>query len=426
MSSGRQVPLPTDLWAKILEFAKPGRGDTNLYGDPITLSPASYAQFRNLQLVSRSFYEAFQHPDLSGEILIKGPLSPEQFRSLLCWVRVHAPVIKVVRFIDCSKEFQDAVLGALMRFPQSAGGLTTFYASNLSQMALCILPSFHCLSTCTLLAQHQGDIIDLSPLQALPSLHVLALLGPGTFTHLHILPHLRCLHLLDVIIESFQKSPFQSLQTIRQLVLLGADLDGLADRGLHACEALQVLRCDDCYVAAVDEADAFSIRQTVTSAAMTSLSQLTELQLCHSNAYMHYHTASPMDLEWVCQLTTLQELILDASGLGYVCANLTWLSRLTALNLNGHRDEDSKLSQWDVHLVDWSKMIALKTLSVTRCILKGSSSLTGLCQLPLLNKICLIECEAANRMTASSIEDMQISTMTRRPHIQLVSSPFLG
>ena len=420
MSSGRQVPLSTDLWAKILEFAKPGRGDTNLYGDPIALSLASYAQFRNLQLVSRSFYEAFQHPDLSGEILIKGPLSPEQFRSLLCWVRVHAPVIKVVRLIDCSKDYQDAVLGALMPFPQSAGGLTTFYASNLSQMALCMLPSFHCLSTCTLLAHHPCNIIDLASLQALPSLQVLALIGPGIFTNLHTLPHLTCLHLLDLIIDGC--SPFQSLQTIKRLILSGADLHGLADRGLHACEGLQALHCNDCFVAALDQANDFWIGQGTHTAAMTSLSQLTQLQLCYSNACVQDQATDPIDLEWVCQLTTLKELIVDASGPGCVCANLTCLSRLTALVLSGHWHEDSKLSEWDVHLVDWSKMIALKTLSVTQCAFKISGRLAGLCQLPLLDKIRLIECKwGADVVTAASIEDLQIRLATRRLDIALIT-----
>ena len=424
-SRRRQDPLSTDLWAKILEYAKPSDGDTETYGDPATLSPASYAQFRNLRLVSRSLYQAYQQSNLCDKILITGPLSPKQFRSLPCWVRVNAPVIRVVKFIDC-KDYQDAVLGALTPLPQSGGGLTTFYASSLSQMALCILPSFHCLSTCTLLAQSQGDTIDWAPLQALPSLHVLTLMGPGTFDHLHILPHLTCLQLVDVIIEPFNNTPFQfltqppfqSLHTIRQLVLLASEIDGLADRGLHACKGLQVLHCDDCLVTALVEADWFYVRSGAHIAAMTSLSQLTKFQLCHSHAQMDVQA---IDLEWVCQLTTLQELVLKASGPGCVCANLTCLSKLTALDLGCHWREASNLSQWDVVLVDWTKMVALKTLSVTKCYFKASTNLTGLCQLPLLDKICLTDCEAADRTTAASIEDLQICLTTRRPDIALIT-----
>lgn len=371
--------------------------------------------------MSRSLYQAFQHPSLSEQVLIKGTLSLEQFRSLLCWVRVHAPVIRVVKFVDCSKAYQDTVLGALTPLPIPGQGLTTFHANQPSQMALNLLPSFTRLTTCTLLSQ-QGGHIDLTSLQLLPSLHVLALMGPGGFVHLYMLPHLTRLHLLDTVITPYRDPPFRSLSTIKQLDLSGAQLHGLADRGLGACEGLQVLRCNDSYVEAAERKDNFSMPGRVHTAAMTSLNQLTELQLCYSVTCWQGSAVAPAELRWVCQLTALQKLVLDACGPGCICANLTCLSKLTALDLGGRWRGDSKLSQWDVSLVDWTKMVALKTMSVVRCAFKASSSsrLMGLCQLPHLQKICLIECKPANEISAASIVGLQRRLSSHRPDVALI------
>ena len=378
-----------------------------------------YAQLRQLQLVSRSFYQAFQHPSVSDEVLIKGPLSLKQLRRLLCWVRVHASVISVVRFIDCETDHQGTVLQALLPLPRFAEGLTTFYANDVSREALCILPSFTCLTTCTLLAQNEMDYIDLSPLKLLPSLHVLALMGPGVFIHLYMLPHLTRLHLLDLNNESLEDPPFQSLPTIKQLDLFGASLHDLADRGLFTCEGLQALHCADSFVVAANAADTFCMSGGVPSAAMTSLSQLTELQLCYSAVHRR-DQADPIDLNWVRQLTTLQALTLETSRPGCICEHLTCLSRLTALDLGGRWRGDGKLSQWDVLLVDWTKMNALKTISVIRCGFKASSRLLGLSQLPHLQMIWLIESKPADEVSAASIVGLQKRISSHRPDVALV------
>ena len=322
--------LPTHILANIFHWSLPTTTLLVNWGEALR---SEYASFQRLRLVSRRFSQTFrQYPLLNQSLLVCGPLPLQQLSTLLHWTHKHAGSIEKVVFARESSSCQDVVLAVLVAARTPVLSLS-LWAPSLSGTVRSLLPSFSSLTRCGFNSA-RGDVLDLMPLQALPSLTDLCLQGPGLFTGLHLLPHLTSLTLEDTVVGRVENPSYSCLSTLRHLDLTSSALYGLDSEGLVACKALESLYCDDCIVGARDEAQALLFRSDVQfdttyfPAAMTTLTLLTQIELD-----IGLHGREQIDINRIYRLQALQLLVLDNDRSCLISADVSRLFRLTRVKL---------------------------------------------------------------------------------------------
>ena len=367
----------------------------------------------------RRFSQTFrQYPLLNQSLQVCGPLPLQHLSTLLHWTHQHAGSIEKVLFSRESSSCQEVVLG--VRIAARSPLLALFlWAQSLSGTTLSLLPSFLSLTRCGFNSV-RGDWLDLMPLQALPTLRDLCLQGPGTFTGLHLLPHLTTLTLQDGFVGHVDDPSYSCLSTLRHLDLTSSALYGLDSRGLIACTALEVLYCDDCTLDAWDQLDALLFRSdiqfdtTYFPAAMTALTRLTQLAL-----NIGLHGQGQIDMNWIYHLQSLQVLILDNDRSCLISADVSRLSRLTRMKLGILFDciDTGSLAQWGF-ATNWSSLPALQTLRFRESIIDARDSMLGLVPLVHLTQINFESCRPADAASQFILAQL-LDAVSARPAIAL-------
>ena len=406
--------LPTDLLAHIFQRLLPHIEPPFFwYQDKGT----KYASFQRLRVVSRKFSQTFrQHPGLHRSLLVCGPLPVQHLSNLLHWTHEHAGSIEVVVFSIESSDCQDAVLAALVAARTQLLSLC-LRAQSLSGNVLSLLPSFSSLTKCGF-GSANGDMLDLMPLQALPSLTNLCLQGAGLFTGLHLLPYLTSLMLDDTTVGRVEDPSYRCLSTLRDLALCSSALYGLNSRGLLACKALESLCCDNCTVGARDETQALLFQSSLEAkyfpAAMTALTRLTHLELD-----IWFYDRGHFDLNWLSCLQGLEELSMDNDRSCLIGADVSRLSRLTTLNLGmSYACTDSESGHWGF-ATNWLSLPLLKTLKISQSVIEAGGSMLGLVQLVHLTQIDFMGCRPADAASQAILAYLLDAVSTRRPGIAL-------
>ena len=421
--------IPSDLLARVFECIVPANsGDLDWEETLCT----DFTSFHRLRLVCKRFSQTFhQHPRLCRHLLVPKdmcfqPLSPQQFTGMLRWIQKHAGSIEDVRFTRSTKseesfDCQDAVLGVLAA---AQAQLSDVWGLTSSRTALSLLPSFSALESCYFTSD-PGSILDLTPLQALSNLKDLCLYGPGSFTGLHLLPPLTELAFANTDVGSVGDPSYGCLSTLCYLSIDHCTLHGLHSRGLVACEALQDLECNDCIVSAIDDTDAWVSRQNAGLShfppAMTSLTQLTALQLdCTFTSHDEGHAM----LDWICCLTSLQELVLYHAGPCHIGTDLSRLHKLSFLHLGSRRADFEQMglniceAVW-VLATKWSSMSALKSLTFDSSAVKAGAELLTLTQLVHFQKLSFEKCRVADTFTRECVLQLYDSLSAQRRKIVL-------
>ena len=390
-----------------------------------------FTTFHRLRLVCKRFNQTFhQHPRLSRNLLVPKamlflPQSPQQSTGMLRWIQKHADSTETVRLrhltrASSEKSFdcQDAVVGVLAA---AQAQLSALWGLTVSGMTLSLLPSFSALITCELTSD-PGSILDLAPLQALSNLKALGLSGPDACIGLHLLPPLTKLAFDHMEVGSVGDPSCGCLSTLHDLSMYHCTLHGLHSRGLVACEAVQVLRCGDCIVSALDDTDAFWFGQDAGVShfppAMTLLTQLTTLQLDYT---FTLHAEGHANLEWIYGLTALQQLTLYCDGPCRIGTNLSRLHKLTVVHLGTRQDYFAQAdfeAEW-VLATKWSSMSALKSLTFDRSAIKAGVELLSLSQLVHLQKLSFEKCWVADAFTHECILQLYDSLSAQRCDIVL-------
>ncbi len=408
--------LPTHILANIFHWSLPTTTLLVNWGEALR---TEYASFQRLRLVSRRFSQTFrQYPLLNQSLLVCGPLPLQQLSTLLHWTHKHAGSIEKVVFARESSSCQDVVLGVLVAARTPVLSLS-LWAPSLSKSVQSLLPSFSSL-TCCGFNSARSNVLDLMPMQALPSLTDLCLQGLGLFTGLHLLPHLTSLTLEDTVVGHVETPSYSCLSTLRHLDLTSSDLYGLDDKGLVACKALETLYCDDCTVGARDKSQALLFRTNSQSdttyfpAAMTKLTLLTQLELDIGR-----HGQGQIDMNWIYRLPALQLLVLDNDRSCLISADVSRLSRLTRMKLGTSFEcIDSKYAQWGF-ATDWSSLPALKTLRFCESIIDARDSMLRLVHLVHLTQIDFISCRPADAVSQGNLAQLLEALSARRPAVAL-------
>ena len=368
--------------------------------------------------MSRRFGQTFrQHLRLHQSLLVCGPLPLQHLSNLLHGIHEHAGSIENVVFSKESSACQDAVLAALVAAKTQLLSVC-LWAQSLSGTVLSLLPSFSSLTYCAF-ESATGDTLALMPLQALPSLTDLHLQGPGLFTGLHLLPYLTSLTLQDTVVGHLEDPSYSCLSTLRELDLCSSALCGLDSRGLVACKALEILYCDDCTVGARDETQALMFQGNLEArcfpAAMSTLTRLTYLELD-----MAPLGREQIDLNGIYCLQALQVLVLDNDKPCVISADVSRLSRLTALNLGASysRIDLGPLAQWGF-ATNWTSLTALQTLKISQSVIEAGDSLLGLVQLVRLTQINFMSCRPADAASQAILAQLLDAVSAQRPSIAL-------
>lgn len=328
-----------------------------------------------------------------------------------------------VVFSKESCDCQDTVLAALVAARTPLLSLC-IWAQSLSGTVLSLLPSFSSLTNCAFESAN-GDTLVLVPLQALPSLTVLYLQGPGLFTGLHLLPYLTSLTLQDTGVGQMEDPSYSCMFTLQELDLSISNLYGLDSRGLVACTALKNLYCDDCIVSARDKSQALMFQGNLEAryfpAAMATLTCLTYLELD-----MFFNEKGQTDIKWIYCLPTLQMLVLDNDRSCLIGVDVSRLSRLTRMDLGTSYgcSDDGHLAPWGFD-TNWSSLPALKTLKICESVIEAGKSMLGLVHLVHLRLINFMGCQPADAASQAILARLLDTVSARRPAIALAVNMWL-
>ena len=169
------MQLPHEVWARIFQhlqavYDKEHTCSLLSEAQIVAHAAADQAHFHQLKLVCSKFQDVFaKHPDLSNRIIIGKSVGHPFIPSILLWIQHWRSTILQVSWFSVN-EHQEMVLGALA-CPDSV--LSDIQLIQASQNCVYSLPVFTALSRCHLYGQQ--DQLDLTALQALPSLKELSL-----------------------------------------------------------------------------------------------------------------------------------------------------------------------------------------------------------------------------------------------------------
>lgn len=363
----RASQLSPELWARILRLAGPDL--CGLYAnfefqwpflETVSTMWALQKRHRGLQLVCKVFRNVFiAYPVFSEAIALAGARQTS-LPSLLSWLGNHSSSVRTLASgasgAGGSAWHLEMVLASLVA---PAPALHTLIASGASPRAMAVLPVFTSLQQCDLTAPHHGTdaLLDLSPLQALPSLETLKL-QRGEFCNLHALPYLTLLRVAESSVESQQNTLFA--RSLRELCVVHSRIEGFHVSGVCACMVLDRLDILNSKIGALQGHHnvAFDVRVNHSfqvPESMTSLTSLSSLSVQSGVRQSH---------RWVYMLTSLTAIDFKSYGVANLTipAELTQLQGLQAFRVSGREsglDASTLILQ-----VDWDLMLHLKDVNI--------------------------------------------------------------
>lgn len=127
-----------------------------------------------------------------------------------------------------------------------------------------------------------------------------------------------------------------------------------------------------------------------------------------------------IDLNGIYCLQALQVLVLDNDKPCVISADVSRLSRLTALNLGASysRIDLGPLAQWGF-ATNWTSLTALQTLKISQSVIEAGDSLLGLVQLVRLTQINFMSCRPADAASQAILAQLLDAVSAQRPSIAL-------
>ena len=397
--------LPLEVWAKVFKCLRPNSDE--LFDDARTQTVAKVmteqAYFHQLKLVCSKFRDVFaEHPELSNEIIIGKPSSAAStfVPSILLWIQ-RCSVCTFNAF--SGEQHHELVLGALA----GSSSLKSVFLANTPAAAVCTLPVFKSLTRCDFDNHEQ---LDLSPLQALPSLEELYV-SAGEYSNVPSAGRLATLWVKEAIVNlnpaSMEEISFSCLR------LYTCRLSGLHGSGLIACKALARLEIDDAEITAAHGYNFLQVGEDVVASVPAKMSELT--CLTKLNMVLACSSASHFNLDWLYSIVSLRHLKLKVQHPFRVSEKLTQLVELTSIEVEADGDTCGGAS----YSVGWEEMQALKHLELAGPISFDSRilQLTSIRNLVCVKLASLRPC--ATDGTTSQLARLMYQLAVQCPQVQV-------
>ena len=271
--------------------------------------------------------------------------------------------------------------------------LEAAYLEAVRPQTIKLLSTFSCLRSCHLRPANRETEINMSALQQLCSLESLGLIR-GCFADVPIASCLTALYIAGAQVTVAEGSVCSALSCLE---VCSSVLEGLHTEGLLGCKNLQSLMCRNCKVSAAHEENYFQVHDSIECFVPTGTSQLTRLTCLHVDVGDIDVGLRCPDFAWTFQVRSLHSLTYKLQSCDTACdvlPQLTLLTNLEQLDIDGSDTSLTKRKSWVGLLVDWSLMSKLQKLEFRngkfefRKQILGLSKLTSLKSFSLDNVIC--------------------------------------
>ena len=423
MNESPGLLLTNDLWAYVFSFVAKEVVDelrtlSYQYPDEV-LSKEEYNRLHSLRLVCKRFNNVFKkHPVLSAGLFLRAPFSSKAFMSLLDWMQRDSTVVEEL-ITNCSVE---AILcGGVVAANKPLQSLKRVTLHGLPDSAASMLSLCTNLTTCCFGGFY---IIDLEPLQALPTLSELTLHHGDRALGIGKLAMLTALHTHYVDIQCNNTAQF--VDGLKRLSVSGCALEGLADHGVVACSGLQQLSLDRCRIPAGTGSDRYAI----------------DIRDISSHEDPHPLSLT-QHLSVLTQLTELQ--VFGSIEASIACPSVFLLTNLVHLNLTFHIELDSEVTEYILtdqlgvlhnlkHFafslsapkglmlaleVSWHMMPLLQTVIISAKRSKFDERMLGFAKLKSLKSLELNTGELADNLTAFYFGFMMYNMAARCPQVDV-------
>ena len=371
------------------------------------------AHYHQLRLVCRRFRNIFQqHLQLSRQVMLSCCFTHDSLLSFYSWLQRHETAVQSIKIFSHT-QFLEPALKALKDL---APGLVNVQVRSCSPSAVVLLSFFTSMVVCQLQSR---QCLDISDLQAAPSLRSLGLQGDNKltsqFTALQLPRHLTELTLNAAKMHIAESC--KCVTSLRVLTVSGGEIHGLHDQGLPACSKLQALSCWSDSLFTSKDSGCFST--IPNSVHFLSASELSALSCIRELSVDCTYTAWPevvVDLNPLFALKGLESLWLQwDTYLGaeplQVQSGIIALSRLSQIHL---------VSRFEVCLdVDWQLMCVLQSLTVN-CRLRCDERMLDLSRLTTLRCLDITHCRACNGDSLSVLKRLVSSIHSNCPGVSML------
>ena len=396
----RNAPsLPPELWARVFAHLEQRPDRIDAY---FASFHSDQAKVHRLKLVCKQFRSIYgSHSDLVQRLYLDTHFSVALLPSLLAWLHQNKGSLRLF-CSECTSPLVDIVMAGLSPAPN----MNTVDVVDVSACTVSLVGTYKRLEKC-ILAHLASEHVGLAPLGALPKLRHLRL--QGNFDELHHLTGLTQLECVSSCVLGAQEfSP-----ALQYLGITDSDLVEVRAQTLPACTALAHLMMDN---ASLKGNNAYVYLDRDLSVVPTNMGQLTQLQTLHLFTHLG-EEEERATLEWVSQLTSLQELGMSFNhGNAAILQHVSMLTRLTFLDITGFVG----LNAWLDMDVDWRTLQALRKLFIHNKILCLGDQIYGLLHLPNLQEVSFKGC-VLDSPDDTNCFDALISKFARlRPQVRLL------
>ena len=358
--------LTPELWATVFAHLEQRPAYITLYD-----ASRRQAEVHQLKLVCKQFRSILEsHSELVQRLYLHNHFSFALLPSLLAWLHQNKGAIREF-WSNCKSPLVDIVMAGLL----SAPSIGVVDILDVSACTLPLVGTYNSLEECTF-RHRKSEHVGLAPLGGLPKLRQLRL--QGKFMELQCLTGLTQLECESCFVLGAQELP----PALQCLALTHSEFVGVHADTLPACTALARLLLENASLRGNNE---YVYLDRNFSVVPTNIGQLTQLHTLHLTA--DRLVEEPVDLTWVSELTSLQELsmIFDHSS-GDIFQHVSLLTNLTYLDISGF-DTKSKANVLHVEF-EWLKLQALRKLFIDLKRIYLSESIFDLLRLPKLHQVC--------------------------------------
>ena len=411
-SSKQQYLLTSELWTEVFAHVETAQMGYRTWND-IQDDQQNQRQMHQLRLVCKQFNEVFAaQPLFLKRLSLPLAFPKSSLPSLLAWLQQSKDCLEILE-ANCASPEVDVVLDAL-----------TSVTSQLKLINLCevnitrsvrLLGSFSNLEMCNLWAVN-WVVISLYPLQALPKLRSLGLMGK--FDGLASLEHLTHLQCFTGVLDCTGSCEFA--RSLQQLDLKHTTLQNF---DISICQGLQVLQLDSCSGREIDHHSYLSEPREFSLP--VGLSLLTNLETLSLASFVDPLGDDHISLDWASELktlSTLQDLSIKSFYVNsWLIKSVSCLSCLTRLVVIGPDHQHFSDSPWLVLDLDfnWCSLKSLKHLFLSHSKLEVGPGTASLLLLQHLTDVTLHYVIPETVVSVEHYVALIHSLITLRPHVRL-------
>ena len=412
MGSIKQRPTPSltpELWAKVFAHLEHRPDPINAYNG--LRQKQNQTQVHQLKLVCKQFRSICEsHSEIVQRLYLDPHFSAAQVPGLLAWLQHNKGSIRVF-WSRCTSSLVDAVMAGLA----SAPNMITVDIVEASACSVSLSGTYKRLEECTL-RNHKAAHLGLAPLAALPRLRQLVL--HGNFKELHHLTGLTRLDCVSGRVLGAHELP----PALQHLELTESELVGVHAQTLPACTALARLSLKD---AVLKGDNAYVYLDRTLSVVPTNIGQLRHLETLYLSTETHAEVA-PVELKWVSELTSLQELSMHFDhARDDILQHVSLLTKLTYLEVSGIDIDVMDIVEDETCLlhvdIEWHKLQALRRLLIDFKRVRLGENVLGLLQLPNLQEFSFVGSAVASLEDTFWFAALIYRFARLRPQVKIVS-----